>query len=252
MKIISWNINGIRAAAGKGLAGTIIKLDADVVCLQEIKADESVIPYQIKNIPDYTHYWFPAKKKGYGGVATLTKYKPLTVTYGIGIKKFDEEGRVLVLEYEEFYLINTYFPNSQPKLVRLDYKLEFNNAFLKFIDKLRKHKPVIFCGDLNVAHTEIDLKNPKQNMKNPGFYIEERNWFTKMLEHGYIDTFRMFNKEPGHYTWWSYRFNARARNIGWRIDYFIVSEELKDKVKSSVILDEIKGSDHCPIMLEIQ
>lgn len=251
MKLISWNVNGINACAKKGLADFIKKSGADVVCLQETKAKPEKSPAEIAHLQGYKQYWHSAEKPGYSGVLTLVKDGALSVTKGIGISEFDSEGRVLVTEHEKFYLLNCYFPNSQRELTRLDYKMRFNSAFLKFCKKLEKKKPVIVTGDLNVSHTELDIKNAKANEKNAGFTIEERDWFSAFLDVGFIDTFRMFEKEGGHYTWWSYRFNARERNIGWRLDYFAVSKKLEKAVKSSKILKDVMGSDHCPVELDI-
>jgi len=251
MKIISWNVNGIRAAIRNGFNDFLKNTKFDVLCLQETKESETK-PSKRENLNNYTEYWYPAKKKGYSGTAVFAKSKPKSVSFGIGIEKYDNEGRVITLEYDNYYLINAYFPNSQRELARLDFKLEFDKEFLKYCERLREKKPIIFCGDLNVAHKEIDLKNPKQNKKNAGFTFEERNWFDEIEKKGYIDTFREFVKEGENYTWWSYRFKARKRNIGWRIDYFIVSKELKKKIKNAFILKDITGSDHCPIGLEIE
>lgn len=248
MKIVSWNVAGINACAAKGLLDFMKKEDADVYCFQEVRSSESKLNEEILNVKGYIPYWLFAKKNGYSGVATYTKIKPLSVIYGIGDSKFDDEGRILTLEFKEYFLINAYFPHSSRELKRLKYKLEFNKAFLKFLSEL-PDKSVIIASDFNVAHEEIDLSNPKENMNNAGFTKVERDWFSSFLSKGYIDTYREFTKERGHYTWWAYRFNCRARNIGWRIDYFIISNELKDKLINSEILDKIKGSDHCPIRL---
>ncbi len=251
MKIISWNVNGIRAAIKNGFIDFLNKADADVFCLQEIKISNDDLTEDIKNIgKGYKSHWFGAEKRGYSGVAFIYKIEPESIKEGIG-SRFDKEGRTITMEFEKFYLINVYAPHSQRELLRLKDKLEFNDLFLKYCEKLRKKKPVLITGDFNVAHKAIDLKNPKENEKNAGYTIEERESFQKHLDKGYFDAFRMFNQEPGHYTWWSYRFNARARNIGWRIDYFLVDKKIKDKVKSSEILENVMGSDHCPISLEI-
>jgi exodeoxyribonuclease-3 len=249
MEIISWNVNGIRACIRKGMFDFMKK--AEVYCFQETKIHKEDVKEEHKKFSDYQSYWFSAERKGYSGVVTYTKTKPVKVMKGIGIKKFDDEGRVLTLEYNNFYLINIYFPNSGRELKRLDFKLEFNKELLKYVEKLRKKKNVVMCGDFNVAHKEIDLKNPKSNKKNAGFTIEERNSFTKILEQDYVDVFRQYNKEPNQYTWWSYRFNAREKNVGWRIDYFVVNKKFMEKVKSSKILKQVMGSDHCPISLNI-
>lgn len=250
ISIVSWNVNGIRAALRNGLVGSINKMNSDIVCLQEVKADEAAIPEDVKNM-GYSVYINPAEKRGYSGTLTLSRASPLSVVRGIGSKKFDSEGRIIALEYRDFWIINAYFPNSQRGLTRLDYKLEYNRDFEKWAQSLRKVKPLVICGDFNVAHEEIDIARPKDNENNAGFTIEERNWMTEFLSKGYIDTFRMFNREGGNYTWWSYRFNARQKNIGWRIDYFIVSEELRKNVLRSVILAGYTGSDHAPIELDL-
>ena len=248
-KFVSWNVNGLRAVEKKGFVGIIADLDADLVALQEIKALPEQLSESIKNIPGYTAYWFSAQKKGYAGVATYSKEQPLSVLYGIDHKDHDYEGRVLTLEFADFFFINAYFPNSQHGLLRMDYKLQFNNDLLAFAQDLAAKKSVVICGDFNVAHKEIDLTNPKQNEKNPGYAPQERAWMDQFIAAGFVDTFRMFHQEPGQYTWWSYRFDARARNIGWRIDYFCVDEKSKKRVTEAGILSDIMGSDHCPILL---
>lgn len=248
-KFISWNVNGIRAVEKKGFIEMLPAFDADVVCLQETKAQPDQLSEQLKNIPGYTSYWHSAERKGYSSVACYSRIEPKAVYYGIGEPEFDREGRVLTLEFDTYYLINIYFPNSGEKLVRLDYKLRFNAQLITFAKQLEKKKPVILCGDFNVAHKEIDLKNPKNNVGNAGFTPEERAWMDSFVAAGYVDTFRIYNQEPEQYTWWSYRFSARAKNIGWRIDYFCVSERAKNGVKSAAILHEIFGSDHCPVEL---
>ncbi|MBU1565154.1 MAG: exodeoxyribonuclease III [Proteobacteria bacterium] len=250
LRLISWNVNGIRAVEKKGFIGQLQNFDADAIAIQETKAQVEQLSDSLKNIPGYTSYWHSAERKGYSGVAIYTRIQPLAVLYGLGDPEFDCEGRVLTLEFSHCYLINIYFPNSGEELRRLDFKLRFNDRLLAFAQKLEKQKPVILCGDFNVAHKEIDLKNPKTNIKNAGFTPEERSWMDSFVAAGFIDTFRIFNQEPGQYTWWSYRFSARAKNIGWRIDYFCVSGNSKDKVKSSAILPEVTGSDHCPVELE--
>jgi exodeoxyribonuclease-3 len=230
------------------------KEQADIYCLQEIKVHDGDIPDEIRAIGSfsgYKTYWNGAERKGYSGTAIISRIEPISVQNGFGMKLFDEEGRVQTFELADFYLVNVYSPNSKHGLLRLAEKLEFNEQLIQYCEKLRKKKPVIFCGDLNVAHKEIDLTNPKTNTENPGFSIEERDSFTEQLAKGYLDTFRMFNKSPGQYTWWAYRFNCRARNIGWRIDYFIASLELEKKIISSKILASVEGSDHCPIELEV-
>ncbi len=251
MRIISWNVNGINACEKKGLVEFIHKSQADVICIQETKSPTKATPALI-DIKSYEDHWVYAEKKGYSGVMSyIKKTKSPKIIEGIGIEEFDKEGRVQILEFKHFHLINVYFPNSGRDLKRLPYKLKFNNDFLKFCERLRKSKPIIICGDFNVAHEEIDLTNPKKNQKTAGFTPQEREWFTEFLSHDYIDTFREFIKEPNHYTYWSYRYNAREKNIGWRVDYFVVSTELRSKVKESYILKEVTGSDHCPIGLLI-
>ena len=250
ISITSWNVNGIRAALKNGLVETLKKIDADIVCLQEVKADEASLPEEIENL-GYSVFINPAEKKGYSGTLSLSRSEPLSVVKGIGSKKFDSEGRVLALEFQNLWVINTYFPNSQRGLTRLDYKLEYNKNFEKWAEDLRKTKPLIICGDFNVAHEEIDIARPKENEMNAGFTVQERKWMTEFLSRGYRDTFRMFDSEGGNYTWWSYRFNAREKNIGWRIDYFIVSNELEKNVVSSSILSQLGGSDHAPIIMEL-
>ena len=247
--LISWNVNGIRACVRNGFLDFLEKYKPDILALQEIKATEDNVPMEVRYYLGYHKYWNPAKRKGYAGTALFTKIKPLDVKFGIGEDKFDSEGRVITAEYEKFYLVNAYFPNSQHGLTRLDFKLEFDKLIHSYLNELRRKKPVILCGDFNVAHKEIDLANPKQNEKNAGFTPQERAWMDEFLGDGYIDTFRMFTKEGGHYTWWTYRFKARERNIGWRVDYFVVSEELKDKVKKSWIMSNVYGSDHAPIAM---
>ena len=249
-KFVSWNVNGLRAVEKKGFVEIINGLDADLVALQEIKAQPEQLPESLKSIPGYTAYWFSAQKKGYAGVATYSKEQPLSIIYGIDHHDHDYEGRVLTLEFADFYFVNAYFPNAQHGLLRMDYKLRFNNDLLNFTKDLAAKKSVVICGDFNVAHKEIDLTNPKQNEKNPGFAPEERAWMDQFLGAGFVDTFRMFHQEPGQYTWWSYRFNARERNIGWRIDYFCVDEKSAGRVKSAGILPEVEGSDHCPVSLD--
>lgn len=249
LKLLSWNVNGVRAAEKKGFIDLLPELDGDVIAIQETKAQPDQLSESLKNIDGYTSYWHSAERKGYSGVAIYTRIKPETVRYGLGDPEFDCEGRVLTLEFQTFYLVNIYFPNSGDKLKRLDYKLRFNEALLQFAGELRQKKAVVLCGDYNVAHKEIDLKNPKSNEKNAGFTPEERAWMDSFVEAGFVDTFRMFNQEPDQYTWWSYRFNARAKNIGWRIDYFCVNEEARSRVQSAGILKDILGSDHCPVEL---
>lgn len=247
MKLISWNVNGLRACAGKNFMEDFKKLDADIFCLQETKLQEGQISL---DLPGYYQYWNYAEKKGYSGTAVFTKKEPLSVSYGIGIEEHDHEGRVITLEFPDFYLVTVYTPNSQDGLKRLDYRMKWEDDFLAYIQKLDDVKPVIFCGDLNVAHQEIDLKNPKTNRKNAGFTDEERGKMTRLLESGYLDTFRWFYPDAeGIYSWWSYRFKAREKNAGWRIDYFVVSERLKERLEGASIHTEIFGSDHCPVEL---
>ncbi|MFZ5967795.1 MAG: exodeoxyribonuclease III [Bacillota bacterium] len=249
MKLISWNVNGLRACTGKGFLEYFKEMDADIFCIQETKLQEGQIDLALSG---YEHYWNYAVKKGYSGTAVFTKKKPLSVTYGIGISEHDQEGRVITLEFEEFYLITVYTPNSQRELARLDYRMVWEDAFRSYLKALDSVKPVIICGDLNVAHKEIDLKNPKSNRRNAGFTDEEREKMTELLGAGFIDTFRYFYPDKeGAYTWWSYMGQARSKNVGWRIDYFIVSERLKDMLKDAQIHPDIMGSDHCPVVLEI-
>lgn len=248
-KFISWNVNGLRACVKKGFEDTFRTLDADIFCVQETKLQEGQIDLSLEG---YHQYWNYAEKKGYSGTAIFTKVEPLSVRYGIGVEEHDHEGRVITLEYENFYMITVYVPNSQDGLARLDYRMRWEDDFLAYIKKLEESKPVVYCGDLNVAHKEIDLKNPKTNRKNAGFTDEERGKFSTVLENGFIDTFRFFYPDMENiYSWWSYRFSARAKNAGWRIDYFIVSGALKDKLKDAKIHTDIMGSDHCPVELEM-
>ena len=249
MKFISWNVNGLRACVGKGFTEFLLSEDADLFCVQETKLQEGQIALEL---PGYHQYWNYAEKKGYSGTAIFTKKEPLCVSYGIGIPQHDHEGRVITLEYPEYYFITVYTPNSQNELARLDYRMQWEDDFLSYLQKLEEKKPVIFSGDLNVAHRELDLKNPKTNRRNAGFTDEERAKFTTLTEAGFIDTFRHFYPDlEGAYSWWSYRFNARAKNAGWRIDYFLVSQCLKEKLQDAVIYKDIMGSDHCPIGLSI-
>ena len=249
MKLISWNVNGLRAVMGKGFMDAFTTLDADIFCLQETKLQEGQIAL---DLPGYHQYWNYAEKKGYSGTAVFTKQEPLSVRYGIGVDDFDHEGRVITLEMPDFFFITVYTPNSQDGLARLPYRMAWEDAFLQYLKTLERQKPVIFCGDLNVAHKEIDIKNPKSNIHNAGFTQEERDKMTALLGSGFIDTFRYFHPDvTGAYSWWSYRFHARENNAGWRIDYFIVSEALKDRLDSACIHPEIFGSDHCPVELVI-
>lgn len=247
MKFISWNVNGLRACEGKGFSDIFKQFDADFFCLQETKMQEGQLDLQFDG---YESYWNYAEKKGYSGTAIFTRHKPLSVTYGLGIDEHDHEGRVITLEMKDFYLITVYTPNSQDGLRRLEYRMKWENDFREYLNKLDTLKPVIVCGDMNVAHKEIDLKNPKTNRKNAGFTDEEREKFTVLLDSGYTDTFRyLYPDKEGAYSWWSYRFRAREKNAGWRIDYFIVSNRLADKIKSAGIHNDIFGSDHCPVEL---
>lgn len=250
MKLVSWNVNGLRACITKGFLESFGELNADIFCLQETKLSEGQIELEL---PGYYQYWNYAEKKGYSGTAIFTKKEPLQVSYGIGSEEHDKEGRVITAEYENFYFVTVYTPNSQNELARLPYRMKWEEDFLNYLKKLEEKKPVIYAGDLNVAHKEIDLKNPKTNRKNAGFTDEEREKFTKVIESGFIDTFRYFYPEQeGIYSWWSYRFKAREKNAGWRIDYFLVSESLKEKLKDAKIHTNILGSDHCPVELEIE
>ena len=249
MKLISWNVNGIRACVQKGFLDFFNEVDADIFCIQESKLQEGQINLELEG---YHQYWNYAEKKGYSGTAIFTKKEPISVYYGLGIEEHDREGRVITLEFEDFYMITVYTPNSQNGLARLDYRMKWEEDFKNYLKNLEKTKPVIVCGDLNVAHKEIDLKNPTTNRKNAGFTDEEREKFTELLNAGFIDTFRYFYPDTkGIYSWWSYRFNARKNNAGWRIDYFITSESLKDRLESAKIHTEILGSDHCPVELII-
>lgn len=249
---VSWNVNGLRAVLTKGFFDAFHELNADIFALQEIKALPDQLPEEVRNIPGYHTYWYPAQKKGYSGTAVFSRIEPENVMYGLGHKDFDREGRVLTLEFDDFYFINVYFPNAQPNLKRIEFKQEFNTAVLALMDRLSEKKSVVLCGDLNVAHKEIDLANPKANEKNPGFSPQERAWMDEVVHAGYLDTFRMFNQEPEQYTWWSYRFNARAKNIGWRIDYFVVDPGSRDRVLGAAIHDEVTGSDHCPVSMRFK
>ena len=250
MKLISWNVNGLRACVGKNFMEDFKKLDADIFCLQETKLQEGQIAL---NLPGYHQYWNYAEKKGYSGTAVFTRKEPLSVAYGIGVEEHDHEGRVITLEFEDYYLVTVYTPNSQDGLKRLDYRMQWEDDFLAYIKSLDEKKPVIYCGDLNVAHQEIDLKNPKTNRKNAGFTDEERSKMTTVLTSGFVDTFRYFYPDAeGVYSWWSYRFRAREKNAGGRIDYFIVSERLKDRLEDASIHTEIFGSDHCPVELDLK
>ena len=249
MKLISWNVNGLRACVQKGFLDYFKETDADFFCIQESKLQEGQIDL---DLPGYHQYWNYAQKKGYSGTAVFARREPLHVSYGLGIEEHDKEGRIITLEYENFYLVTCYTPNSQNELARLPYRMQWEDDFLTYLKQLDSKKPVILCGDLNVAHTEIDLKNPKTNRKNAGFSDEERAKMTTLLDSGFTDTFRYFYPDKeGIYSWWSYRFKAREKNAGWRIDYFITSRRLDDKLKGAAIHTDIPGSDHCPIELTI-
>lgn len=249
MKMISWNVNGLRAAVGKGFLDYFKEAGADIFSIQETKLQEGQIDLPTEG---YRQYWNYAEKKGYSGVAVFTKQEPISVSYGLGIEEHDKEGRVITLEFEKFYHVTVYTPNSQQENARLDYRMTWDDAFRAYLQELDKTKPVIVCGDLNVAHTEIDLKNPSTNRRNAGFTDEERGKFTELLEAGFVDTFRHFYPDvTGAYSWWSYRFNARKNNAGWRIDYYVVSERLRDALQDAKIHSDIMGSDHCPVELDI-
>ena len=250
MRMISWNVNGLRAALGKGFMEAFNALDADVFCLQETKLQ----PGQLElPLPGYHQYWNYARRKGYSGTAVFTRREPLSVRYGIGVEEHDQEGRVITLDMGDFYLVTVYTPNAQRELTRLDYRMAWEDAFLHYLKELERDKPVVFCGDLNVAHREIDLRNPSSNVNNAGFTPQERGKLTALLSSGFVDTFRYFHpEETGAYTWWSYMFHARERNTGWRIDYFIVSEALRERLEGACIHPEVFGSDHCPVELTLR
>ena len=250
MKLISWNVNGLRACMQKGFMEYFKEADADIFCLQETKMQ----PGQLElDLPGYFQYWNYAEKKGYSGTALFTKEKPLQVTYGIGVEEHDHEGRVITAEYKDFYVVTVYVPNSQRELARLDYRMKWEEAFLAYLMGLREKKPLVYCGDLNVAHQEIDLKNPKTNHQNAGFTDQERNCFTKVLESGFLDTFRYFYPDQKEiYSWWSYMFQARTKNAGWRIDYFVASKELEGRLEDARIHTQVLGSDHCPVELVLK
>ena len=254
MKLISWNVNGLRAVVTKGFKDFFDNVDADIFCLQETKLQEEQVDENIKSIFNgYNEYWNCAEKKGYSGTAVFSKIKPISVIYGIGIEEHDKEGRVITLEFDKFYLVNCYTPNSKRELERLNYRMQWEDAFRNYLLKLNETKPVIMCGDLNVAHKEIDLKNPKSNHRNAGFTDEERGKMTELLNAGFTDSFRyLYPEKEGCYSWWSYMFHARENNAGWRIDYFLVSEELKDRLVSADIHHSVMGSDHCPVELVIK
>lgn len=249
MKFISWNVNGLRAVIKKGFYDFMDSYDPDILCVQEIKANKEQVELNLEKYP--YQYWNSAIKKGYSGTAIFSKIKPISEIYGIGIEEHDQEGRVITIEFKDYFLVTVYTPNSKRELLRLDYRQGWDRDFLSFVKSLEEKKPVVFCGDLNVAHKEIDLKNPKTNHKNAGFTKEERQGFDNIVESGFIDTFREFNKDEGHYTWWSYMFQARKKNIGWRIDYFCISQGLKTQLKDAYILKDVLGSDHAPVVMEL-
>ncbi len=253
MKLISWNVNGLRAVLKKGFKDFFKEVDSDIFCIQETKMQEDQIDLEIQSVFNgYYSYWNSAVKKGYSGTAVFTKVKPINVTYGIGKEEHDQEGRIITLEFEKFYLVNCYTPNSKRELERLDYRMKWEDEIRAYLGALDKIKPVIYCGDFNVAHEEIDLKNPKTNHRNAGFTDEERRKMTELLSAGFTDSFRyLYPEKEDCYTWWSYMFHAREKNVGWRIDYFIVSKSIKDKIKESTIYDKVLGSDHCPVGLII-
>lgn len=249
MKLISWNVNGIRACLEKGFSEVFAAMDADFFCLQETKAQPDQVAL---DLPGYEQFWYSAEKKGYSGTAIFTKHKPLSVTYGVGVEELDHEGRLITLEYPHCFVLTCYTPNAQDGLKRLDHRMAWEDAFRAYVKVLDARKPVIFCGDLNVAHQEIDLKNPKSNRGNAGFSDEERGKFTELLGTGFTDTFRYLHPDAtGIYSWWSYRYNARANNAGWRIDYFVVSDRIREKIQDAPIYNDIYGSDHCPVGLEL-
>ena len=254
MKLVSWNVNGLRAVITKGFKEFFKEINADIFCIQETKMQEEQIDDKIKEIfKEYNCYWNSAEKKGYSGTAVFSKVKPINVTYGIEIEEHDKEGRVITLEFEKFYLVNCYTPNSKRELERLDYRMIWEDEFRKYLLKLNETKPVVMCGDLNVAHEEIDLKNPKTNRRNAGFTDEERNKMTELLNSGFTDTFRyLYPDKTGMYSWWSYMFKAREKNAGWRIDYFIVSKSVEERIKESYIFSDVMGSDHCPVGLDLE
>ncbi len=244
MKMISWNVNGLRAILKKDFMDVMKDLNPDILCLQETRVNQHEVHVPLEG---YHQYFNSAKKRGYSGTAVFSRIEPDSITFGLGMGEHDGEGRVITIELKGLYLVNVYTPNAQHELTRLDYRQRWDADFLSYIKRLERDKPVVFCGDLNVAHKEIDLKNPKSNERNPGYTIEERNGFERYIKSGFIDTFREFNKEPDNYTWWSYRFNARAKNIGWRIDYFCISHVLRPRLTDAFILKDIMGSDHCPV-----
>ncbi len=252
MRILSWNVNGLRAVFRKGFLDWFLAERPDILCLQETKAAEEQLPPELRNVPDYHAYFCSARRRGYSGVALYSRRRPKQVRLGFGVERFDVEGRTIVADYGSFILFNVYFPNGGASEERLTYKLDFYDDFLDHLVRLvRRRRKIVVCGDFNTAHTEIDLARPKQNVNNTGFLPEERAWVTKLIEHGFVDTFRMFNKEPGHYSWWDMKTKSRERDVGWRIDYFFVSRNLARNVKAAYILSEVMGSDHCPVGIDL-
>jgi exodeoxyribonuclease-3 len=253
MRLLSWNVNGLRAVHRKGFLDWFLAERPDALCLQETKADEEQLPPELRNVPGYHACFCSGRRKGYSGVALYSKVKPGKIEFGFGVERFDVEGRTIAADYGSFMLINVYFPNGGASDERLRYKLDFYDDFLDYLDGLRrKRKKVVLCGDVNTAHKEIDLARPRQNVNNTGFLPEERAWITRLIEHGFIDTFRMFNDEPGNYSWWDMKTRSRERNVGWRIDYFFVSRNLKKNVKAAYILPEVTRSDHCPVGIDLE
>ena len=252
LKLISWNVNGIRAVEKKGFVEEMLSWDADVIGLQETKASKEQLSDNLLNVEGYKSWWHSGEKKGYSSVALYSRVEPINVYEGMGIEEFDKEGRVITAEFEDFYIVNCYFPNAQNELKRIDYRLAFGDALIEKLSNDYGDKTRLICGDYNVAHKAIDLARPKANEKNPGYSIEERTWMDKFIGLGYVDTFRMFNQNPNEYSWWSYRAGARGKNVGWRIDYFCVDADSKSKVKNAGIMQEVMGSDHCPVSVEIE
>lgn len=250
LKLVSWNVNGLRAIEKKGFVDMVLEIAPDIIGIQETKALPEQLASELKNIPGYQAYWNSAGRKGYAGTCVYARQEPLRVTSGLGLPELDQEGRLLTLEYDDYFFITAYFPNAQPELKRLDFKLTFNRAVHNFVDRLSREKTVVICGDFNVAHKPIDLAHPEANENSPGYSAPERAWLDDFVGAGYLDTFRKFNKEPEQYTWWSYRTNARARNIGWRIDYFFVDPTSENRVRGAAILDRVMGSDHCPVSID--
>ena len=252
IKLISWNVNGIRAVEKKGFIEEMLNMDADIVCLQETKAQEDQLSDELKNIPGYKSWWHSAEKKGYSSVAIYSRLEPVAIHVGIGDERFDSEGRVITAEFEDFYITNCYFPNAQKELARIDYRLAFGDTLIEKLNNDFNDKTRLICGDYNVAHKPIDLARPKANEGNPGYSQEERDWMDKFIDLGYTDTFRMFNQDPDEYSWWSYRAGARGKNIGWRIDYFCVNSESEGHIVDAGIMQEVMGSDHCPVNVTIK